>query len=106
MLQLKYQIYWWLEHTNVKLNAHKKVNKIGGSRRKCNNKRVSLPKWHDLSCCEAHRKVCTTAWLLKNDQNNTYLRAKLRTFTNEYNKLVKSKQKQFVNSMLSELDSM
>ena len=83
----------------------KKVNKTAGSRRKCKT-HVSLPKWHDLSCCEAHRKVCTTAWLLKNDQNNNYLRAKLRTVTKQYNKLVKSKQKQFVDNMFTELDSM
>ena len=83
----------------------KKVNITAGSRRNF-KKRVSLPKWHDLSCCEAHRKVCTTAWLLKNDQNNNYLIGKLRPVTKQYNKLVKSKQKQFVDNMFTELDSM
>ena len=90
----------------VKLDMKKKINKTAGSRRNCNKKRASLPKWHDLSCCEAHRKVCTTAWLLKNDQNNSYLRSKLKTFTKEYNKLVKLKHKEFVDNLFSELDSM
>ena len=46
---------------DTNLNMSRKVNKIEGSRRKTNQNRASLPKWHDLSCCEEHRKVCTTA---------------------------------------------
>ena len=92
--------------SSVKLDMKKKVGKTAGSRRKSNTNRVSLPKWHDLSCYEAHRKVCTTAWLLKNDQTNSYLRSKLKTATKDYNKLVKLKQKQFVDNMFSQLDSM
>ena len=56
--------------------------------------------------CEAHRKVYTTARLLKSDPDNRYLRSKLRLVTKEYNKLVKSKQKQFVENMFVELDTM
>ena len=93
-------------NTMLGINMSKKINKTAGCRRKCSKKRTSLPKWHDLSCYEAHRKVCTTAWLLKKDQNNKQLRAKLKTFTNEYNRLVKFKQKQFVDGMFHELDSM
>ena len=92
--------------TTLKLDMDKRVNKTAGSRRKCNKKRSSHPKWHDLSCCEAHRKVNTTARLLKNDPKNSYLRGKLRTETKDYNKLVKSKNKEFVDNMFNELDSM
>ena len=46
------------------------------------------------------------ARLLKSDPDNTYLRSKLRSVTKEYNRLVKFKQKQFVENMFSELDSM
>ena len=84
----------------------KRVQKKAGSRQKTNKKRPSFPRWHDLSCSDAHRKVYTTARLLKSDPDNTYLRSKLRSVTKEYNKLVKYKQKQFVENMFSELDSM
>ena len=40
--------------------------------------KVFLPKWHDLSCNELHRKVSATARLLKGDQRNQFLGAKLR----------------------------
>ena len=43
---------------------------------------------------------------IKADPENRYLRTQLRLFTKDYNKLVKSKQKQFVENMFSELDSM
>ena len=68
-------------------------------------KRRSHPKWHDISCADAHRSVVLTSKLLKGDPKNSYLRGKLFTETKIYNKLVKNKQKQFVEKMFSELDS-
>ena len=50
--------------------------------------------------------MLSTARLLKADPDNKYLRSKLRSLTKEYNKLVKSKHKDFVNNMFLELDSM
>ena len=50
--------------------------------------------------------VSTTSRLLKGDPKNPYLRGKLVTETKEYNKLVKLKNKQFVDNMFMELDSM
>ena len=84
--------------------TRKTEKKAGG--RKVLKKRVDHPKWHDISCAEAHRTVVTTAKLLKNDQTNLFLRSKLRKDTKIYNKLVKSKQKQFVENMFTELDTM
>ena len=68
-------------------------------------KRRSHPKWHDISCADAHRSVVLTSKLLKSNPKNSYLRGKLFTETKLYNKLVKNKQKQFVDKMFSELDS-
>ena len=90
----------------LKPNPKNQVKKKAGGRHTVNKRRSNFPKWHDLSCCEAHRKVYTTARLLKADPENRYLRTQLRLFTKEYNKLVKSKQNQFVQNMFSELDSM
>ena len=68
-------------------------------------KRKSHPKWHDMSCADAHRSVMLTSKLLKVNPKNAYLKGKLVTETKIYNKLVKSKQKQFVDSMFDQLDS-
>ena len=77
-----------------------------GGKPKKNRKKFSHPKWHDLSCDEAHRKVSATSRLLKGDPKNVSLRSKLRKDIKEYNKLVKLKNKQFVDNMFVELDSM
>ena len=73
---------------------NRKVDKKAGSRRK-SEKRVAHPKWHDLSCAEAHSKVIAPARLLKGSPKNSILISKLKTKTKQYNKLVKSKHKQF-----------
>ena len=85
---------------------NKKIDLKAGSRRKCKVRKAQNPKWHDLSCDEAHRIVITIARLLIGDPKNSYLGGKLRKATKTYNKLVKSKHKQFVDNMFTELDSM
>ena len=88
---------WSIKHEKPNNNTTIKKKK---------RRRVTHPKWHDISCSEAHRKVSTTARLLKGDPKNAYLRGKLITETKDYNKLVKYKNKQFVDNMFTELDSM
>ena len=68
-------------------------------------KRKSHPKWHDFSCAEAHKNVMLSSKLLKMDPKNSYLRGKLFSETKLYNKLVKNRQKRFVDQMFDELDS-
>ena len=88
-------------------NTSVKVQQVRINKTKKNNKRKFFhPKWHDLSCEEAHRKVSATARLLRGDQKNQCLGAKLRKDIKDYNKLVKQKNKQFVDNMFIELDSM
>ena len=48
----------------------------------------------------------TTSKFLKSDPKNSYLRGKLQTETKFYNRLVKSKHKEFVDKMFAELDSL
>ena len=64
--------------------------------KKVTKKRKKHPQWHDKSCAEAHRDVVLTSKLLKGDPKNPYLKGKLVTETKTYNRLVKSKQKEFV----------
>ena len=92
--------------TVKKLPAHRKGAKIAGSRRKFKKHNCVHPKWHDISCSEAHRNVLTTAKFLKHDPKNSYLRGKLQTETKLYNKLVKSKHKLFIENMFKELDTL
>ena len=68
-------------------------------------KRRSHPKWHDKSCGDMHRSVMLTSKLLKGDPRNSYLRGKLFSETKIYNKLIRNKQKEFVDRMFCELDS-
>ena len=49
--------------------------------------------------------MSTTSRFLKGDPKNAYLRGKLVKETKEYNKLVKLKNKQFVDNLFIELDS-
>ena len=73
--------------------------------KKFTKKRRKYPRWHDKSCADAHRDVVLTAKLLKGDPKNSYLKGKLITETKSYNRLVKNKQKEFVDKMFSNLDS-
>ena len=64
------------------------ANKISGGpkRKKMGKKKVFHPKWHDLSCEEAHRKVAASARLLKCNPKDQSLGAKLRQDIKDYNK--------------------
>ena len=75
------------------------------STKKIAKKRRKHPKWHDKSCADAHRDVVLTSKLLKGDPKNPYLKGKLVTETKTYNRLVKSKHKEFVDKMFSDLES-
>ena len=61
------------------------------------------PKRHDILCADAHCKVIATARLLK---GNPFLINKLKSETKQYNKLVRSKHKQFIDNMFDERDTM
>ena len=78
---------------------------LGRCSKKKGKKRKVHPKWHDLSCAEAHKSVLLTSKLLKSNPRNSYLRGKLFSETKIYNKLVKNRQRQFVDKMFDELDS-
>ena len=67
--------------------------------KKFTKKRRKHPKWHDKSCADAHRGVVLTSKLLKGDPKNPYLKGKLITETKSYNRLVKNKQKEFVDKI-------
>ena len=69
-------------------------------------KRAFHPKWHDLSCEEALRKVSVSSRLLKSNPKDQFLSGRLRQDIKDYKKLVKLRNKQFVENMFLELDSM
>jgi len=66
--------------------------------------RCSRPKWHDSTCEEARRSMRLTSRLLKHQPANPYLKGKLMLECKEYTKLRKRKQKQYVESMFSQLE--
>ena len=74
--------------------------------RKKSKRRAYHPKWHDLSCEEAYRRVAASARLLKCNPNDQSLGARIRQDIKDYKKLVKLRNKQFVENMFLELDTM
>ena len=68
-------------------------------------KSVTYPKWHDESCQELRKKISLSAYLLKKDPKNSYIRGKIITETKTYKKLVKSKHKQYLDQTFTHLDS-
>ena len=58
-------------------------------------KKVTHPKWHDLTCHEALQRLKLTSKLLKRDPNNAWLRGKLNTERKYYKNILKKAQKTF-----------
>ena len=67
---------------------------------------VKHPKWHDKSCHDVYKSIKNTSFLLSKEPNNAWLRGRLITETKQYNKLLKSKQKQFIDATFSELENL
>ena len=73
---------------------------------KTKKKTVKYPKWHDKSCESLKKQISLSSYLLTKSPKNSYLRGRLSLETKAYKKLVKSKQKEHLNKMFDELDSM
>ena len=93
------------ETPKVCYKGSKKSNKPNW---KYNNKerKLKLPKWHDLTCENLRRKIQHTSLLLKKFPKNSYLLGCLNLEQKKYKKLVKKKHKDFINSMFTELDGL
>ena len=66
---------------------------------------MQYPKWHDNSCQELRKKINLSAYLLKKDPKNSFLRGRIILETKAYKKLVKNKHKQYLDQMFLQLDS-
>ena len=69
------------------------------------NKPLQYPKWHDESCQDLKKKINLSAYLLKKDPENSYLRGRIILETKPYKKLVKHKHKEYLDQMFLQLDS-
>ena len=68
-------------------------------------KMVQYPKWHDETCHNMRKKISLSSYLLKKDPKNNYIRGKIIAETKAYKKLVKSKHREYLEQMFSQLDS-
>ena len=68
--------------------------------------RKNIPKWHDETCENLKRKIKHTSSLLKTYPKNAYLRGCLQVENKMYKKLIKSKQKAYLNSLFKDLDEL
>ena len=64
------------------------------------------PKWHDATFESVLKKIHQSAYLLKKYPNNQYLKSQLLAESKQYKKLLKSKQKTYLNKLFMDLDSM
>ena len=67
--------------------------------------RKRRPKWHDISCQEAYKKVQLSSKLVSKFPNCQYLRGKLFAESKEYKRIVKQKQKEFLSGIFEQLDA-
>ena len=67
--------------------------------------RKRRPKWHDISCHQAFKKVQLTSKLVSQYPKCQYLRGKLFAESKEYKKVVKQKQKAFMLGIFEQLDA-
>ena len=65
-----------------------------------------MPKWHDATCTTMQKQINMTSKLLKKYPNSQYLKTQLLAASKQYKKLVKTKQKIFLNKMFDELENM
>ena len=74
--------------------------------RKKSNRKFIKPKWYDATCESLKIEINRTASLLKMYPNNPFLRGRIQIESKKYKKLLKSKQKEYINKLFSELDEM
>ena len=68
--------------------------------------KLKQPRWFDTSCHEAFYAVKRTSQLLAKSPRNPWLRGKLRTETKEYHRIIKYKQRIFINNLFQNLEDM
>ena len=69
-------------------------------------RKIKQPNWHDNSCEELKKKLKHTSLLLKKFPKNPFLLGRLNSEHKQYKKLLKSKHKDYINKMFSELDQL
>ena len=74
--------------------------------RKKPNRKATKPEWHDATCESLKRDIGRYASLLKDYPNNAYLRGQIQSCSKKYKKLLKSKQKEYVNKLFEDLDNL
>ena len=68
--------------------------------------KVKPPKWHDKSCHDLFKSLKQTSDLLSKDPKNSWLRGRLATESKQYHKLLRVKQKEFIDNTFNDLDKM
>ena len=70
------------------------------------SRKIKNPVWHDYTCEEIKIKLRQTSLLLKKYPKNPFLLGRLNSEQKQYKKIVKSKHKDYINKMFSELDQL
>ena len=69
-------------------------------------KKIVHPKWHDATCDSLKKRIKQSSYLLKKQPKNPYLRGCIQSETKQYNKLLKTKHKEYINKLFVDLDNL
>ena len=91
----------------LKTDISKKNPEPNWKFRKKNKQRKKIyPKWHDETCLSLKKRINQSSYLLRKNPKNSFLRDSLRSETKQYKKLVKSKQREYINQLFVDLDNL
>ena len=65
-----------------------------------------MPKWRDATCESVLKQINQTSLLVKKYPKSQYLKTQLLGASKQYKKLLKSKQKLYLNKMFDDLDNL
>ena len=66
---------------------------------KKSNRKIVKPKWHDSTCESLRKDIKNSAALLKIYPNNSYLRGRIQAEAKKYKRLIKSRQKEYIDNL-------
>ena len=69
-------------------------------------RKIKNPKWYDKECSHLHKQLKHTAKLLTSYPNNSWLKGKLISENKQYKKVLRVKQKHYMENIFSQLEGM
>ena len=95
-----------LNANQIEFNCPKRNPQPNWKFKKKKTRKKVMPKWHDATCESVLKHINLSSNLLKKYPKSQYLKSQLLEATKQYKKLLKSKQKLYLDKLFDELDNM